>query len=83
MMTPQPNDFPGKSLAYLKDELDIVCHGYPIPICQGQDLVVVQHSIEVFDPDGVHGPITDDPLQTIVVEQLHGTWVQNTGISPP
>lgn len=63
----------GPLLPHLEDELDVVGHGYPITIGQGQDLVVVQDRVEVLDPDGVHGSVAYDPLgrSTEVEEKTH------------
>lgn len=47
---------------YLEYELDVVRHGNPVAVGQGEDLVVVEHSIEVFDPDGIHRSVADNPL---------------------
>lgn len=49
---------------YLKYEFDVVSHGYPISVGQSEDLVVVQHSVEILDPDRVHWSIANDPLST-------------------
>lgn len=46
---------------YLEHGLDVVRHGHAVPVSQGQDLVVIEHGVEVFDPDGVHGTVRDDP----------------------
>lgn len=47
---------------YLEDELDVVSHGNPVTVGQGEDLVVIEHGVEVFDPDGVHRSVADYPL---------------------
>lgn len=43
---------------------------------EGEELVVVEHGVEVLDPDGVHGPIGDDPrvvgVGLLVVLGPHG-----------
>lgn len=50
------------STPYLKNELHVVRHWYTIAVGQGKDLVVVQHSVEVLDPDSVDRAIAEDPL---------------------
>ena len=37
-------------------------HGNDLPRVEAQLLVVVQHSVHVLNPDGVHGAVEDDPL---------------------
>lgn len=51
-----------ETVLYLEYQFDIVCHRYPIAISQSQDLVVVQHGVEVFDPNCVHRSVADYPL---------------------
>ena len=46
----------------LKDEVGGGGELYDLSTHQTQLLVVVQHSVHVLDPDGIHRPIEDEPL---------------------
>ena len=45
----------------LEEDLDVVRHGEAVARGERQDLVVVEHGVEVLDPDGVDGPVLRDP----------------------
>ena len=45
----------------LEDGLHGVGHLDPVAVGQGQDLVVVEHRVQVLDPDGVHWSVQHDP----------------------
>mmetsp|Transcript_20779 Transcript_20779/g.35679 ORF Transcript_20779/g.35679 Transcript_20779/m.35679 type:complete len:2651 (-) Transcript_20779:3350-11302(-) len=45
----------------LEAALDAGGHGNAVPVGQGQQLVVVEHCVQVLDPNGVHRAIADDP----------------------
>ena len=51
----------------LEHDLDVVGHGDAIAVGERQDLVVVQDGVEILDPDGVDGPVGDDPRVEVVV----------------
>eukprot|EP00968_Pinguiococcus_pyrenoidosus_P001290 scaffold57_cov254-Pinguiococcus_pyrenoidosus.AAC.43 len=46
---------------HLEHELDVVGHGNTITIGKRQHSIVVQHGVEIFDPDGVNGAVHHDP----------------------
>ena len=48
-------------VVHLKDDLAVGRHGDAVTVSQGQGLVVVQHRVQVLDPDGVHRPIKHQP----------------------
>eukprot|EP00968_Pinguiococcus_pyrenoidosus_P007308 scaffold486_cov254-Pinguiococcus_pyrenoidosus.AAC.1 len=56
---------------HLEHELHVVRHGDPVSVGDGQQLVVVQHGVEVFDPDGVHRAIADDPRVVRMLARIH------------
>lgn len=45
----------------LKDDLAVGGHGDTVPISQGQSLVVIQHRVQVLDPDSIHRPVQHQP----------------------
>ncbi len=48
-------------MTYLKDDFAVGGHGDAVAVGQGQGLVVVQHRVEVLNPDGVHRPVQHQP----------------------
>mmetsp|Transcript_13743 Transcript_13743/g.31845 ORF Transcript_13743/g.31845 Transcript_13743/m.31845 type:complete len:1547 (-) Transcript_13743:4516-9156(-) len=45
----------------LEDELHVGDHGDAVTVGEGEELVVVEHGVEVLNPDGVHGPVENNP----------------------
>ena len=45
----------------LEHHLAVGRHGDAVAVGQRQRLVVVQHRVEVLDPDSVHGPVQHEP----------------------
>ena len=50
----------------LKDEVHLVGHLDDLPTHQAQLLVVVQHSVHVLYPDGIHWAIKHDPFAVVI-----------------
>ena len=42
-------------------------HGDAIVVGEGEELVVVHDGVHVFNPDGVHGTIEDEPREMLLV----------------
>ena len=53
--------FGAMGIAYLKDNLAVGSHGDAVTVGQGEGLVVVQHRVEVLDPDCVHRAVQQQP----------------------
>lgn len=47
---------------YLENKLYVVGHWYPVAICQREDFIIVQHGVEVFNPNSINRSVADDPL---------------------
>jgi hypothetical protein len=45
----------------LEHHLDVIRHADAVAVGQRQDAVVVEHGVEVLDPDGVHRAVGHDP----------------------
>lgn len=45
----------------LKDDLTLRGHGYSVAISQSQGLVIIQYTVEVLNPDGIHWSVQYDP----------------------
>lgn len=62
---------------YLEHSLNVVRHWHAITVGERQDLVIVEDGVEIFDPDGIHGAIGDDPgvvrVLTVIVLCPHGS----------
>ena len=44
-----------------EDDLAVRCHGDAVTVGQGQGLVVVQHGVQVLNPDSIHRAIKHQP----------------------
>mmetsp|Transcript_44095 Transcript_44095/g.42770 ORF Transcript_44095/g.42770 Transcript_44095/m.42770 type:complete len:971 (-) Transcript_44095:205-3117(-) len=67
---PASADRRGRSVVevlHLEDHLGQVDHGDPLRVRQRQDLVVVQHRVQVLYPQRVHRPIANDPRVVAVL----------------
>ena len=65
----------------LEDDLAVVRHGQPVAVGQRQRSVVVQHRVEVLDPQRVHRTVQHDPhVLTALVGRLVST---NPNREPP
>ena len=45
----------------LKDNLAVWCHWDAVSIGQGECLVVIQHTVEVLNPNGIHWAVQHQP----------------------
>lgn len=45
----------------LKDDLAVGSHGNPITIGEGQRAVIIQHRVQILNPDGINWPIQNNP----------------------
>ena len=46
---------------YLEDDLTVGGHRDTVTVSQGEGLVVVQHRVEVLNPDSVHWAVQHQP----------------------
>mmetsp|Transcript_10932 Transcript_10932/g.12860 ORF Transcript_10932/g.12860 Transcript_10932/m.12860 type:complete len:895 (-) Transcript_10932:5695-8379(-) len=51
----------------LEHRLHQWAHGDTVTIGKGQDLVVIEHSVQVLNPDSVHGAVQHDPCVLVLV----------------
>jgi hypothetical protein len=52
-------------------------HLDPLPIGQTEHLVIIEHSVHVFDPKGIDWPIKDNPpllLRPLALKSLHSVF---------
>ena len=49
------------NVVHFEDDLAVGCHGDAVTVGQGQGLVVVQHGVQVLNPDSVHRAIKHQP----------------------
>jgi hypothetical protein len=50
-----------ETFSYLEHHLDIGRHGDSIAVRKSENLVVIQHSVEILNPNGVDRSIGNDP----------------------
>ena len=55
---------------YFKDDLRVGRHGNTIAIGQSQRFVVVQHRVEILNPDGVDGTVQQQPYVLVLQVRL-------------
>ena len=55
----------------LKENLAVWRHGDAVAVGQGERLVVVQHRVQILNPDGIHGTVHDQPNKFTCEERMH------------
>lgn len=64
---------------YLKDDLTVGSHGDTVTVSQGQSLVVVQHRVQVLNPDGVYRAVQQQPHMLTLPKSKNKTDLNFSG----
>lgn len=58
-------------VVYLKDDLAVWSHGDTVSVSQGQGFIVVQHRVQVLNPDGIYRAVQQQPHMLTLQELIN------------